>query len=553
MNVDINPDEIFVDSENIPQFNNDQFEGRIEKPIGKGTFNILGFFFIIIALVFTSKLWSLQIVNGEEFKDLSENNRLIHTLIFADRGVIYDRNGIPVAWNKPKEDGDFNLRQYREDEGFSNLIGYIKYPKKDSAGFYYEEDFTSVAGVESIFADTLSGENGLRLVETNAHRQRLSDNTINPPVNGESVTLTIDSRLQSNMYKYIKEVSEEVGFEGGGGAMMDIYTGEILALTSYPEYDSNVITEGRDQDKISEYLTDESKPFLNRVISGLYTPGSVVKPYMALGALTEGVIGEYDNILSDGQIEIQNPYDPDVVYVYRDWKIHGYVDVKEAIAYSSNIYFYEVGGGFEDQKGIGIRKIEEYMRKFGFGEPITGEFFSGPVGTIPNPEWKERVFGGEQWRLGDTYFTSIGQYGFQMTPLQALRAVSAIANNGRVIDPKIRIGEPTKLRWEITDIPQKNFDIVKEGMRGGIEYDRGTIKPLDVDYVEIAGKTGTAQVGVNNEKVNSWVTGFYPYENPKYAFVFVLEKGDPENQLGAAVSARRFFDSMRDETPEYLE
>lgn len=552
LNQNIDPDEIFLDSENLPEYDKYQLEGRIEKPIRERSVAILGIVGFLIIGLFISKVWTLQIKEGESFKNISENNRLRHTLVFSDRGNIYDRNGEPLAWNIPKtEDGEYNLRKYTESPGFSNLLGYIKYPQKDKAGFYYEEDFIGFSGIEAFYGDKIKGTNGLRIVETDAIQKEISNNTIRPPESGESITLTIDKRIQEELHNSIKGVVDDVGFVGGGGVIMDVTNGEVIALTTYPEFDSNILTDGKDRSEINSFVEDEANPFLNRVISGLYTPASIVKPYMALAALQEGVISPTTNIVSRGQIEIPNPYNPDNPSIFTDWKAHGPVDIRKALAYSSNIYFYEIGGGFKEQEGIGILNIEKYMKLFGFGSEVNGRLFEGEKGLIPNPEWKEKTFDGDPWRLGDTYFTSIGQYGFQVTPLQVIRAVSAIANKGTLINPIIVKGENAEVVRKITEIDQKYFDVVQAGMRDAVLF--GTAGGLNISSVDIAAKTGTAELGVSKAKVNSWVTGFFPYNKPKYAFVVVMERGGRKNLIGGVAVARRLFDWMSINTPEYFE
>lgn len=548
-NIDL--DEIFLDSENLPGHDVSQFDGVIEKPIEPKVLVVVGLIFILITLVFTTKVWSLQITHGEEFKEKSENNRLQHSVIFADRGVIYDRNGELLAFNTPRtEESEFNHRKYIDKEGFSNLLGYVKYPRKDSSGFYYDIETTGVSGIEATYNEVVGGVNGLQIIETDAKLEVKLSNVIRPPQNGESLNLTIDSRLQEYLYTSIKEVAEDVGFSGGGGILIDVETGEVLAFVTYPEFDSNVMTDGSDRAKINDYLTSNSNPFLNRITEGLYTPGSIVKPYMALAALNEEVILPSTNIVSRGQIEIPNPYNPSNPSIFTDWKAHGSVDVREALAYSSNIYFYEVGGGYKDQKGIGIDKINSYMSKFGFGKKVDGNLQSDQTGVIPNPSWKAEVFDGDDWRLGDTYLTSIGQYGFQVTPIQVARAVAAVANGGEVFNPILVKGEKKNVINKISDIDKKYFEIVRSGMRDAVQY--GTAKGLNTPYVSIAAKTGTAELGASKANVNSWVTGFFPYEKPKYAFVIVMEKGSRNNLIGGVAVARKFFDQMNMHTPEYF-
>ena len=156
-----------------------------------------------------------------------------------------------------------------------------------------------------------------------------------------------------------------------------------------------------------------------------------------MGALTEGVIDPYKKILSTGSISIPNPYFPDQKTVFKDWKAHGWTDMREAIAVSSDVYFYEIGGGFESQKGLGIVNIEKYAQLFGIGQKTGIDLPDEKGGIIPGPEWKIKNFKGEPWRIGDTYNTVIGQYGFQVTPLEMVRAISAIANYGTLVTPAL--------------------------------------------------------------------------------------------------------------------
>ena len=145
------PDEIFLDSRNLPKFNTHQCEGRLEKPISRGALQILGFFFILIGVVFSSKAWLLQIARGAVYEELAVRNSLRTTPLFAERGVVYDRNDVELVWNVPSEDGAFAVRRYKEEPGFAHILGYVNYPSKDSAGFYYREDFIGTDGIEKTF------------------------------------------------------------------------------------------------------------------------------------------------------------------------------------------------------------------------------------------------------------------------------------------------------------------------------------------------------------------------------------------------------------------
>lgn len=548
-NKDIDPDEIFIDSHNLPQFDTQQFEGRLDKPISR--LSLLGIlvFFLAVILVFGSKLYILQVHDGEGYRDRSENNRLRNTPIFAARGVIYDRNNVELAWNAPSDDPDIANRKYKDIEGLAHVVGYVQYPSKDKAGFYYSEDFEGIDGVEEYFNDYLQGENGTKLIEVDAAGRIQSQSTIQSPKEGKGLVLSIDSRVQSEMYKAIKNIAEKVGFAGGAGIIMDVESGEVLAMTSYPEYSSEIMSSKTDTEKVKSFLTNKNKPFLDRVTDGLYTPGSIVKPYMGLAALKEGIIDQNTKILSTGSISVQNQYYPTLQTVFKDWKAHGWVDIRHAISVSSDVFFYEIGGGYKDQKGLGISRIEKYMKSFGFGEKVEKSFFSGASGIIPNPEWKKINFNGESWNLGNTYHTSIGQYGFQVTPLQIVRAMAAIVNNGLVRDPSIIKGEAGPIVRTI-DIPKQYFTIIKEGMRLGAT--EGTGVSLNVPYVEIATKSGTAELGATKESVNSWMTGFFPYKNPRYAFAMLMEKGSVHNLIGAGAAMRELADWMSVNTPEYF-
>jgi len=549
---DIDPDEIFLDSSNLPEFDTHQFEGRLEKSISKTSLVLLGCFFLLVGLVYISRVWTLQVVDGSTYTQKSEKNRLRSTLVFAERGIIYDRNKKEIAWNVLGDDVNFSLRKYSDMPGLSHVVGYVKYPSKDSYGFYYRPDFEGFDGIEKFYNDRLRGEHGLKIVEVDALGKVQSENMIKPTNDGASLTLSIDAEAQSVLYEKIKEVAGELGFVGGAGVLMDINTGEVLISTSYPEYRSQVLTDGSNYDLITSYIKSKKRVFLNRVSNGTYTPGSIVKTIMAMGVLNEGVIDPETKILSTGSISLPNQYDPSKFSIFKDWKAHGWVDLKQALAVSSNVYFYEVGGGYKDQKGIGIANIEKYSKMFGLGEK-TGIDLPGEVSKpIPSPAWKAINFSNDPWRVGDTYNTVIGQYGFQVTPIQMVRAVAAIANYGKVLEPSLLLGDsfskPNILRT--LDIPKKHFDTVHEGMRQTVVS--GSAPGLRFDQIAVAAKTGTAQVGSKNQYINSWVVGFFPYEKPKYAFALLMEEGDLESGAASVRVMRHLLDWMSVYRPEYV-
>lgn len=545
MAFNLEPTEILLDSTNLPSFDEQQFEGRIERPLSKKLFARLALGFLLVGLVLVARAADLQIRRGEDFLARSENNTLRQTLLFSPRGIVYDRLGQELAWNTPE-------RQYIAAPGLSHLLGYINFPTEEelTAQNYYPEERIGREGVEKALNQKLQGEAGLKIEEQDVRGEVLSDHIVRLPTAGESVFLSIDSRLQEKLFSEIFGLVDEGRFRAGAGLIWDIKTGEILALTNVPAYDPNILAHGEDKEAIQKYLTDPRSPFLNRAINGLYTPGSIIKPLIAIAALNEGVVRPEKEIVSTGSISVPNPFVPGDVTIFKDWKAHGAVDLREAIAVSSNVYFFSIGGGYGDQKGVGIKKIAEYAELFGFNRPTEIELVSEETGVIPTPEWKEKVFAGEPWRLGDTYNVSIGQYGWQVTPIQIARMIAAVARSGVLVAPTLERGEGEPIFDKIDKVAEEHYRVVREGMRQAVLH--GTAKGLNMDAVAVAAKTGTAEIGPNNQEVNSWAAGFFPYENPRFVFTVVMEKGKRNNLIGGVFVMRRVFDWLAREAPEYL-
>ena len=559
----VEPDEIFLDSKNLQNFDRQQFEGRIEKPISKQNTLALSFMLIFFIGIFTVRLVYLQVNKGGAYLERSENNILEKKVLFADRGIIYDRNKKELAWNKKLDLGTAsqaedtaaqeNLASMRAylSPGFSHLLGYVSYPAQDKTGNYWQTDFIGKDGLEKQYNDKIKGENGSKIIETNAVGKISSENTVNIPKQGLDLITSIDSRVQTQLFSFIKNLAESSSFSGGAGIVMDVRNGEIITSTSYPEYNSEILSLGRDTAEINNYINDKRKFFMDRDISGLYTPGSIVKPFLALGALNEGVINPSKQILSTGSIAIPNPYLPDQKTVFKDWRVNGWTDMAQALAVSSDVYFYTIGGGFGDQKGLGIANIGKYTKLFGIGEATGVDLPDEKQGIIPSPQWKIENFKGDPWRIGDTYHTAIGQYGFQVTPMEMVRAVGAIANNGKLLTPHLILGDTAKEnQFTKIDLKKEYFDVVHQGMRQAVT--EGTATSLNVPYVDVAVKTGTAQLGVAKNRINSWVMGFLPYETPKYAFVVMMESG-PLTGGSASSIMRELLDWMSVNTPEYFQ
>jgi penicillin-binding protein 2 len=553
---EIDPEDVFLDSENLSSLDTNQMEGQLERPLGSHVFYGALLCTLVLTFGFSYRLFSMQVVEGEVYREKSDNNHLKQIPLFALRGTISDRNGEILAWNSStygsSTDGaspgrDIPKRLYIEESGFSHLLGYVSYPKRDQSGVFWQEEYIGRDGVEKQYQTELSGVKGERIIEVTALKEVEAQNVVIYPTDGENLVLTIDKNVQAKLYESMENLAREVGFTGGAGVIMDVTNGEILAITSYPEYNNTLITNAtgkEENNEVAKELTDKNQKFLDRAVSGLFVPGSTVKPFFAYAALAEDIITPEQSIFSSGQLVIKNKYGgPDTVF--KDWRAHEYVDMRAAIAQSSDEYFYQIGGGYKDQEGLGIERLKKYAEKFGFATTTGIDLPDEEHGVIPSPEWKKKVFD-EDWLVGNTYHSSIGQYGFQVTPLELLRAVATIANGGYLVQPHVL--KRLAVASTSIDLNQKHLKVIREGMRLAVTSDAGTAKGLRISDVEIAGKSGTAELGVSKALVNSWISGYFPASNPKYAFVVVMEKGKRTNLKGAVFVARNTIEWMRDNT-----
>ncbi len=551
--VEIQPDEIFLDSSNLPSLDSARLEGRMERPIASGPLIGIGVVFMICLLFFVGRAFSLQVVEGETYAQISRENRLAREVVFAPRGRILDRNGVPIAWNDAQTASTtdevvetFPRRRYI-GAGLAHVLGFVRYPSKDDKGIWWNEEYEGVSGAELVYDHELRGENGSVLVERDARGEIQREHIVIPAKEGTDITLAVDAKIQQKLHEVLSAHASNNNFRGGAAVIMDVRTGELLALTSFPEYDNYAFSEG-DSALIDAANTDPFTPLLNRAVAGLYTPGSIVKPIFAVAALQEGIISPQKEILSTGALTVPNPYNPSRPSVFRDWRAHGYTDMRRAIAVSSDVYFYTIGGGFGGQAGLGITRIDDYARRFGLGS-LSGVALGGEqAGVIPTPEWKAEMFDGDEWRLGDTFITAIGQFGFQITPLQAVRFTAGLAG-GQLLTPRLTTGPAIA---SPIGIDEAHLEVAREGMRAAV-VEGGTAAALNLSGMEIAAKTGTAEVGERNQFMNSWVIGFWPASSPKYAFAVVLERAPAGTLSGASPGMRPFFDWLVREAPQYAE
>jgi penicillin-binding protein 2 len=554
---EIAPDEIFLDSSNLPGHEQSQFGGRIERPMSRRAIFGVGVVFLTVAIAFGVRAFSLQIAEGATFADISLQNTLESDIIFAQRGIIYDRNGTELAWNvaAPEENGTstrpYALRQYISDPGFSLLLGFVTYPQADKQGNWWKTGYSGVSGLELQYDPLLAGQNGASMVEKDAHGNQVRSDIVSPPVNGQNLYLSIDANLQSELFRSIVQGAAVDGFVGGSGVIMNVQTGQVLALTSFPQYDNNAFVQG-DNAAIVAADQNPNSPLLDRAIGGLYAPGSIVKTIFAAGALDSGLFTPGTTVDSTGKFVIPNPFNPSQPSIFNDWTAHGVIDMETAIAVSSDQYFYVVGGGYGGQQGIGIAGLDKYAQMFGLGTK-TGIALPGEqAGLVPSPAWKAAAFPtSPTWLLGDTYHTAIGQFGFQITPIQAVRFVAAIANGGKLMTPQLLASSTPQFTQ--MPIPDADLAVVRAGMRLAITSDRKDAidNVLNIPGIELAVKTGTAQIGAHNQWVNSWIVGYWPANDPKYAFAVVLERGPSTESHNAEASMIPFFEWLVANHPEY--
>ncbi|MDP3785040.1 MAG: penicillin-binding transpeptidase domain-containing protein [bacterium] len=558
---ELEPDEIFLDATNLPSFEQGRLEGKLERPLAHKTFWYSGAFLILLF----SALWledvRLQIVNGKAFSARADENRLQVRPLWPSRGRIFDRAGHILADNKSAFIEPFYSRSYTFSESLAHLLGYLGYPSEDTEHKEILGEWQTLigkTGVEEKYEEALAGSIGMKLAEVNSKGEISSESIEELPKNGQDIYLTIDAPLQERVYESVKEVVQTRGFKGGAAVILDPFEGEVLSLVSYPAFNPEILSEGEPRAEIEKMLSSESKPLFNRAISGLYPAGSVIKPLMALAALEEGVIDPSRQIFSPGYLSLPNPFFPDKPSIFYDWKAHGWTDMRQALAVSSDVYFYTIGGGFGDVPGLGVKKIQEWAKKFGLGEKTGLDLPSEKNGFVPGPEWKAEADKADPlWRIGDTFHLSIGQGNLQVTPLQMAVMAAAIANGGKILEPhlvrSIKEGDKTifentaKIR-KVVELKPENLRVVREGMELATQI--GTARALSGLGINIAGKTGTAEIGSEKKRVNSWFIGFFPADNPKIAMAVVLETGSAQNLVGAPAASRQIVEWLKIYRPE---
>lgn len=414
------------------------------------------------------------------------------------------------------------VRKYPYLEATAHVVGYtgpvtVEDLQRDPA--LPPTDSIGKLGIEEAYDQELRGKGGISYVEVNAAGKPQVDLGKQDPLPGKDMTLTLDIELQKYIYSLFSDRDAAQKQAGqpvviGAVVVMNPTTGAVVSLASYPSFDPNAFSQPALRSGTKELFEDKRQPLFNRAISGTYPSGSTVKPFLAAGGLEEGIITETTTVFSTGGVSI-GPWH------FADWKAggHGVTDVKKAVAESVNTFFYLLAGGDETHTGLGVERIEKYLREFGWGAPVGIDLPAEAAGFIPNPAWKEQTLH-ERWYIGDTYHLAIGQGNVQVTPLQIAAATGAVANGKYFITPHVKQDErPQKRSLQFSP---HAIGVVQEAMRQTVLTGSG--RSLAALPVALAGKTGTAQIG-GTENTHAWFTSFGPYEQPTYVVTVLLEQG----------------------------
>lgn len=563
--------------------------------------------------------WFVQIVRGEHYFWLSENNRIRAVKITAPRGYVLDRNGailvenqpaytlhlyrreardleasmvfivdllglsmeqvrsrvergrreaeflpIPIAENlgieevaavqvRSAEHPEFAItvsqrRLYKHAGSAAHALGYLSEATPEqikSAGSVYQVgDWIGQKGVEGAYERLLAGANGERRVIVDSHGREVSEANRLEASPGQNLFLTLDLKLQSIAEEYFRE-------RVGAVVALDPETGEILALVSSPSYDPNWFTRRVTPSEWNGLLENPDRPLQNRAIQNMYSPGSVFKPFIAYGALAQGLVDPAGRVFCPGHAPFYG----------REFRCHkrgghGWVDLRAAIKVSCDIYFYNLG------RRLGVDRIGEIATAFGFGRPTGVDIAFEKSGLVPSEEWA-RTKRGSRWYPSETISVSIGQGPVLVTPMQVARAMAGLLESGRLPTPHLFFssqapgtGAPLAYKAEFREglkISPENQRIVRDALWAVVNEPGGTAYGSRVEGFAMGGKTGTVQVvgreatvkaGADRSKLqdHAWFAGFGPVEDPKMVVVVFVEHGGHGN-LAAAPLAKALFEA----------
>ena len=475
-------------------------------------------------------------------------------------------------------------RSYPYGESYTHVLGYVSQASVNDLvnnKVIKERNVpglrVGISGLEKKFENELIGTNSIQRYEVNAFGKRINQIDFKEGSKGQTINLTIDTEIQ-------KLTSDLLRDKAGSISVMDIYTGDIIAMNSSPSFDPNLFLYGIDEKLWNSIKSDPLNPLLNKTVSGLYSPGSTIKPIVALSALENDVIRPDKQVKCEGKVEMYGEK-------YHCWKKkgHGFMSLKNSIKQSCDIYFYELA------RLLGVDRLSITAKKFGLGTKVLGEYFENEKeGIVPSTEWKKEILG-QNWYLGETFITGIGQGYIQTNPLQLCLMTAQLANGGYKIYPKIRVGQNQKSYESIKRIMKENEMEAREEAK---EKDNALIKateeflkvekkehqplyrnPENIKFVldamfkstneiygtsyssriddpkyQFAGKTGTSQVKRITEEEreldldisqipyknrdHAWFIAIGPYENPRYAMSVLVEHGGSGSKAAAPLAQK---------------
>ena len=510
------------------------------------------------------KSWETLIISKNlTWEQFTKVNYFLHDLVGA-------KPVLSVSRNYPFDDKYTHVLGYVSEASEKDILNNEEIKNKHVPGLKVGK-----TGLEKTFENSLIGTNGIQRYEVNAFGKRISQLDHTDGLNGKTIQLTIDTEIQKLCNELLKDLA-------GSISVMDIYTGEIIAMQSSPSFDPNLFLFGISQDDWQLIRNNPLKPLVNKTLTGLYSPGSTFKPIVALSALENGIIDENFKVNCKGKIEMYGQ-------TYHCWKKkgHGVVNLKSAMKQSCDTYFYEI------TRKLGVDRLKKTSIKFGLGEKVLNKTFNNEKkGLIPDTKWKKNNLG-KGWVIGETLITGIGQGYTQTTPLQLCQMTAQIANGGFEIYPTIIVNENNKTAEDIKIIMNENFKqlnkknnglqdakklldffykkeykplfnnaknikLVQEAMFASTNEPRGTSYSSRIENIkyQFAGKTGTSQVKritkldreLNlktfeipyNERDHALYIAFGPYKKPRYALSIVIEHGGSGSSAAAPIAKKLF-------------
>ena len=464
---------------------------------------------------------------------------------------LYDLNGVKPVISIS--------RNYPFKENFTHIVGYVSQANENDIenSEIIKKNFVpglkvGKIGLEKSFEEKLLGTNDIERYEVNAYGRRINQLEFQKGEKGKNLKLTIDTEVQKLTNELLKE-------KAGSICVMDIYTGSVIAMHSSPSFDPNLFVFGIGQDDWQLIRNNPMKPLVNKTLQGTYSPGSTIKPIVALSALENGIINTNFAVNCRGH---KNPLE---LYgqTYHCWKKegHGFMNLRNAMKQSCDTYFYEVA------RKLGVDRLSETAKKFGLGKEVFGDLFNiEKKGLIPNTMWKKNALG-QSWLLGETIITGIGQGYIQTTPIQLCLMTAQIGNGGYKIYPKIIADDENSVSQIDKFTPlykdSRNIKIVQDAMFASTNEVRGTSyrSRIDDPKYQFAGKTGTAQVKKITEKDreldlktfeipyeerdHALYVAYGPYKNPRYALSILVEHGG-NGSTTAAPMAKKLFKKIID-------